>query len=217
MVPFISTADLSALLGEDVTADPLAIIALDSACEIIRSYVGQRLNFDALDVVSLHGNGRGALILPEIPVVDIASVVEDDEVLDPEDYFAISSGLLYKATLYDTWSPGIRNVVVTYSHGYAVLELDVEDDPDDTTPKPNRMPADIRRVALALSRRVFVASGSVSETGTKASESITPSSYAYTNAVTSGSASTVVTTSTATELSPDEEAILDRHRIASLA
>jgi hypothetical protein len=216
-IPFVSTADLSEFLGQDVTSDQLAVIALDSACEIIRAYVGQRLNFDAVDVVTLNGNGRSSIILPQLPVVDIAEVVADDTVLAADSYYATRSGVLSRMTLYDVWPVGIQNIEVTYSHGFAVLEADVEDDPDDDTPKPDRMPSDIRRVALALARRVFVASGSVAEAGTKASETITPDSYSYTNATTSASGTTTVTTSSATELTLDERAILDLHRFARVA
>jgi hypothetical protein len=217
LVPFISTADLSAFLDQDVTSDPLAIIALDSACEIIRAYVGQRLNYDELDVVRLNGNGRSSLILPQVPVVAVASVVADDETVTGTDYYVTRSGVLSQTSLYGVWPVGIQNIVVTYSHGYAVLEVDVEDDPDDATPKPDRMPSDIRRVALALARRVFVASGSVEESGTKASETITPDSYSYTNATSSSGGTTTVTSTSATELSLDERAILDLHRFARVA
>lgn len=216
MLPFISTADLSDFIGEDVTADPLSVIAIDSACEIIRAYVGQRLNYDALDVVRLNGNGRSSIILPQVPVVDIASVVVGETTLETTDYYTTRSGVLSRMTLYDIWNVGVQNISVTYSHGYAINEADVEDDPDDDVPKPDRMPSDIRRVALALSRRLFVASGSVQESGTKASETITPDSYSYTNATTSGSG-TVTTVSSATELGDDERAILDLHRFGRVA
>jgi hypothetical protein len=149
-------------------------------------------------------------------VVDVSEVVVDDTVLAGDSYYATRSGVLSRMTLYDIWPVGIQNIEVTYSHGYAVLEADVEDDPDDDTPKPDRMPSDIRRVALALSRRLFVASGAVAEAGTKASETITPDSYSYTNATTSGS-STTVTVSSAAELGDDERAILDLHRFARVA
>lgn len=212
--PFISSTDLGEFLGQDVTSDQLAIMAIDSACEIIRAYVGQRLNYDALDVVLLNGNGRSSLILPQVPVVEVAEVVMDDVVLATTDYYVTRSGVLSRRTLNDVWSVGVQNILVTYSHGYAVNESDVEDNPDDDVRKPDRMPSDIRRVALGLSRRLFVAAGSVEETGTKASESITPDSYSYTNATTSGSSTTV---SSAGVLADDERALLNPHRYGRVA
>src|SRR6185369_626531 len=95
MMPFISTGDLGALLGQDVTSDPLAIIAIDSSCEMIRAYLGQRLNYDALDTVLMGGTGGLAQLVPEMPIVDIASIFIDDT--EETDYvFVRKAGLIYR-------------------------------------------------------------------------------------------------------------------------
>jgi len=207
MMPFISTGDLGALLGQDVTSDPLAIIAIDSSCEMIRAYLGQRLNYDALDTVLMGGTGGLAQLVPEMPIVDIASIFIDDT--EETDYvFVRKAGLIYRRD-GSVWPRGVDNIEITYSHGYAVLEADVEDDPDDTTPKPDRMPADIRRIALALAQRIFATTGTV--VGQIASETISPDSYAYTLADSSSSAAAQAV------IQPEEMFALDFHRFAGVA
>lgn len=210
MMPFISTSDLGEFLGQDVTDDQLAIIAIDSACEVIRSYCGQRLNYLADETITLNGDGL-VLMLPELPVVVVSAVAEDDVALEATDFYSTRMGVLYRTS--GIWSAGLQNIVVTYSHGYAVNESDVELDPTDDTPLPDRMPSDIRRVALGLAQRIFVSSGTV--VGTKASETIGPDSYSYTLA--NSTSSGTVSVSSASQFGPDEKAILDLHRFSRVA
>jgi hypothetical protein len=207
MQPFISTADLGALVGQDLTNSDLAVIAIDSSCEMIRSYLGQRLNYDPNDTVLMGGTGGLAQLVPELPIVAIETIYIDD--VEETDYvFVKKAGLIYKRD-ETVWPRGVDNISVTYSHGYAYLETDVEDDPDDTTPKPDRMPADIRRIALALAQRIFISAGTV--LGQVASETISPDSYAYTlaDSATNSAAQAVI--------APEEMLVLDFHRFAGVA
>lgn len=216
MVPFIGVSDLSAFLGQDVSADALAVIAIDSACEIIRSYVEQTLNYVANDVVFVDGSGGRGLLLPQIPVVSVGAVqVEgEDAPVDPATMYVTAGGVLYRA---EVWPVGWGNVSVTYSHGYAVFETDVENDPTDNVPLPVRMPSDIRRVALSLSQRIFVSSGSSANTGTRTSETISTDAYSQTFANTSGSSSSATSFSGTSDFGADEKAILDLHRVQRVA
>lgn len=158
MKPYISTGDLEAIIGKDVTNDPFATIAIDSACQTVRSMLGQTLNYLAGDVISVNGNGKSYLILPQYPVVNVSAITVDDTALTDGDWLWERNGLLFLAD-GSAWSEGLRNVEVTYSHGYAFLESTVEDDPTDLILKPDRMPADIRRVTLELAARIFLGSG----------------------------------------------------------
>jgi hypothetical protein len=166
-VPFISSADLSDQLGQDVTSSDLAIIAIDSACEIVRSYLDQYLNLVESDEVTLDGTGTYSLLLPQRPVVAVNSVEIADEA-DPE-FYLDDAGILYR-TDGVVWTKGHGNVTVDYDHGYAFHESDVDG--------ARRMPSDIRRVALELASRIWVSQGT--QTGQVESETI--GSYSYTNA-----------------------------------
>lgn len=220
MVPFISTQDLGDFLGEDVTGNRLSIIAIDSACQTIRSYVGYKLNYLKDDIIKLDGNGREAVILPEAPVVSVKTVLVGDMELTADDYYFTPGGLLVKMCSapwlswpWGGWLWGQRNITVTYSHGYAFREVDVEQDPSDDTPLPDRMPADVRSVALDLAKRIYEASAGIGGAGSSSgisSEQI--GTYQY-------SAGTTTTTSTgasspgaANVLWPSDKALLAAYK-----
>lgn len=147
--PFISRDDLSNRLGTDVTADENALMAVDAACEIVRSLADQTFD-QATDTVTLDGTGTDALLLPELPVTNAGTVTVNGTAVT--DYVLNGNGILYRrGTLtgspdYDTpttpkvWPSGRQNVSVTYDHGYA---------PDD-------LPRDVRAVALNVASRLFV-------------------------------------------------------------
>jgi len=202
-VPFVSVDDLGIMLGQDLTgSEDLATIAIDSSCEMIRSYLGQLLNYVEDDEVELGGTGGMALLLPQMPIVDITDVTVS-EVEETGYVFVPKTGCVFRGN-GTIWPRGVRNIALTYSHGYAVVEEDV-----DEANGIYRMPADIRRIAMSLAQRIFVSAGSV--IGTLASETISPDSYAYTLADTgSGSSSSAVITR-------DEMLALDFYRFAGVA
>ncbi len=175
-IPFVSAQDLSDLLAQDVTADPRTVIALDSACQIVRSYLGQLVNLVEDDEVRLDGSGQDALLLPELPVVEVTTVIESDGTTDTtltedEDYIVGGAGILWRVG--QNWCYGKRNITVTYSHGWSVVEPPFSlSDPDLET-----VPTDIRRVALEVAARSFAAAAS----GGLTSENI--GDYAYTKSV----------------------------------
>jgi hypothetical protein len=121
--------------------------ALDVACETVRDFLGQRLDAVTGDVVVLSGTGRATLLLPQLPVTGVTSVVETgydgtlttlpvtDYLLDTDD----GDGILWKLG-GGCWPVGIKNVTVTYSHGYPTL--------DD-------IPASIRGVTVSVASRVY--------------------------------------------------------------
>jgi hypothetical protein len=192
--PFISTDDLNAVLGQTVTPTDLIVsIALDSACESVRSYLGQTINLVTGDVTELDGNGRLAIRLPQRPVRALTSVFVDDMEVVADDYSL--RGALLRRKDGGGFTVGFGNVIVTYDHGYDIVEL----------PSDFAVPADIRLVALLAARRVYTTVG----TAAGAIQSETMGSYSYT-------LSTTVIASTAAELLKPETDVLDRYRIGKI-
>jgi hypothetical protein len=148
--PFISRADLGDFMGQDLTGNDMAGIALDTACETVRTFVRRQLNYVPDDEITLDGSGTDTLRLPEWPVFGDVTVTVDETATT--DYVLQESRLV--RTDGGCWARGISNVAVTYSHGYAVQEGDVAD------PGPQRVPSDLRQVALAIAAGLM----SVSET-----------------------------------------------------
>jgi hypothetical protein len=153
--PFISTQDLSDLLGRDVTSDPGAVMAVDAACDTIRRIAEQDFN-QATSTIGLDGTGTDSLILPQRPVAAAGTVLVDGGTI--LDYISPTvDGLLYRGTATAAgyagisgacWPRGRQNVTVTYDHGYA---------PDD-------LPRDVRMVAVQIAMRLVVQGVAQSET-----------------------------------------------------
>lgn len=174
MIPFISHDDLGAYLETVLDGSNLmTLIALDGACEAVRQELHRSLNLVPDDEIVMDGNGTAALMLPERPVhevktgtvqLDGAGVSDDDWELNKE------RGLLW---LIDgtTWSFGHNNISLTYTHGYALGEDQVEG-------TIIRVPANIRLVALKLAAGIWRSKGSTAAAGAVNSEHI--GSYSYT-------------------------------------
>lgn len=205
MQPFISTADLEAYMeldAGDLTGSNMAIIALDSACEIVRGYISQTVNLVEDDVVLFNGNGRPRLILPEMPVVNVTAVTEDTTELTPDDdWYVDRAGILHRKTAYEVWPVGVGNIEVTYTHGWAAIEADVDEENGIC-----RVPSDIRRVALGIARRVYTSTGA--ESGGIVQE--TMGSYSYTQDNSSSSSG-----GDGGDLLDGERVVLDRYRVGS--
>lgn len=148
--PFISRQDLTDYLGRDVTADDGALIAVDAACDTVRSVTEQDFSF-ATETVRLDGTGTDVLLLPQLPVSAAGTVTVNGTAVT--DYRALSDGRLVRVggtATYATWASGYanaaywpegrQNIVVTYDHGYAGTAL----------------PRSVRLVALALASRLVV-------------------------------------------------------------
>lgn len=149
--PFISRQDLTDYLGRDVTGDDGALIAVDAACDTVRSVTEQDFSLVVGDRVTLDGTGTDTLLLPQLPVVGAGTVTVNGTAVT--DYATTADGRLVRVggtATYATWAAGYanaaywpegrRNVVVTYDHGYAGTAL----------------PRSVRLVALALASRLVV-------------------------------------------------------------
>lgn len=155
--PFISRQDLTDKLGRDVTADDGALIAVDTACDMVRTLSEQTFNRGTTTEV-FDGTGTDAILLPELPVNSVGTV----EVFNGDltwrtagsaDYTLNSDGMLLATDTAGTsgvgrtWPRGRQNIRVTYDHGY---------DPDD-------LPRDVRGVALAIAERLVLQGPAISE------------------------------------------------------
>ena len=198
LIPFVSSDDLAAFTG--LTIDPSALktkIALDAACDSVRSYLGQDINFVDNDVEyhSGHGYLHDRIRLRQRPVVSVVEVRIDvvtgsaGTVLDPTCYNVRDSFIVRRDASY--WLSD--NIVVTYDHGWVI----------PPTSQTAAVPADIRLVALSAARRVYSGVGATDAAGF-GSERI--GDYEYTNP--KGAASSVA------ELLMAEMDVLDRYRIS---
>jgi hypothetical protein len=180
---FVSVSQLEAALQRPLVG-AAASEALDEACQTVRDYLGQRLDFVQNDTVTLHGTGRATLLLPELPVSAIGAVTVTDAdgvatVLGAADWSLDGiDGVLWRHG--DIWPAGIHNVAVSgYGHGYASV------------------PASIRGVALSLANRIY--GRHASKLGVR-SEQL--AAYSYVNEPTSG-----------TGLDGLEQTTLDRYKV----
>lgn len=124
---FASVSDVAAFLQIDIE-EPAELAAaqraLVEATGAIRNYCRQYLTLVEDEVIALDGRGGTRLFLPQLPVVEVALVVEDGETLTVDDDWVLGDyGILHRLGGY-RWVQKVRGVVVTYSHGY-------EDLPDD--------------------------------------------------------------------------------------
>lgn len=121
---FASVQDVAAFLQVEIE-EPAQLAsaqrALVEATAAIRIYCRQFLTLVEDEEIALDGKGGTRLFLPQLPVVGVASVVEDGETLVvDEDYVLGDYGILYRLGGY-RWVAKVRGVTVTYSHGYEEL------------------------------------------------------------------------------------------------
>lgn len=183
--PFISTTDLGDYLGRDVSTDNGALIAIDSACDIVRTLTGQTFNSVVGDAIALDGTGTDCLLLPETPVSAAGTVTlggaalvqGTDYVLADDRKLIRTAGTSFSTNLYGdltVWPLGRQNVLVTYDHGYA-----------------GTVPSDVRMVALQVASRIALQ-------GIVQSENLAGQALVY--------------ASPALDLTAGEKLILQRHR-----
>lgn len=133
---FATKEDLAAWLqgavpGGDVSAD----LALEVASTSVATAAGVPI-VEATDTdVAIDSDGGHRLLLPKYPVTDVAALTVDD--VDPKGWTWSRSGILTR-TGGRWWPVGDRKVVVTYTHGYAAVDI----------------PADVNHVTLAVAARL---------------------------------------------------------------
>lgn len=163
---FIDTHDLAEYLGVEVTElGWLGEFAIRVASEAVEGVLDHAVGLVEDDEVTLDGTGTDALLLGELPVVEVTAVFVDEVELELSDFSLARGGIIYR-TFPSVWTRGRLNIVVTYTHGWAGIG-DTDGD---------QVPMDIREAALDYAREVFQA-GSVPPTGI-ASETL--GAYSYT-------------------------------------
>jgi hypothetical protein len=145
----ITVDDLGDYLGQTLTSSDKATFVVAAADQIVKTLTEQHLEEVTDDVILMDGTGTEAVLLPELPVTEVSSVMEGDELLtENEDYVLQGDGELRRlptvvdsgwstAALLKTWTKGQRNLEITYTHGYSDL------------------PDDLRMVALSIAGRLF--------------------------------------------------------------
>ena len=180
------------MLGESVDSQALITkISLDSACERVRSYLGQTVYLVTDDVEVHCGAGRRKMRLRQRPVRSVTSITEDSVLVESTAY-NVRSAIVTRLD-FGWWNPGDDNIVVTYTHGY---------DLDEGATKLN-VPADIRLVALNLARRVYTDVSATVGTRDVISETIGDYSYQLSDAAQEA----------ANELFEAEKMVLDKYRV----
>lgn len=140
--PFISVADLSDFIGRDLSADPGAIVAVDSACEMCRAVSGQQFN-RGTSTTLLDGSGTDMVLLKQLPVNAVSSVSVAGAAVTDYRVDTARGALLRGATgswPTPVWPYGRDNVQVVYDHGFDVADL----------------PRSVSMVALSIAARLVI-------------------------------------------------------------
>jgi hypothetical protein len=127
--PFATATEFCEYTGLPVPSDLARIQSLlDAASSLIRGYTGQTLSLVAADVAVIQPTISqttgltfpvpaaygGVLLLPQCPVVSIASIVSNSVAVTSYGFIA-ESGLVYRTDAL----PWLYSATVTYTHGYA--------------------------------------------------------------------------------------------------
>jgi len=147
---FCTIEDLESFLQIDISADKRSAAqrAIDEATAKIKNYCRQYLELVEDEVITLDSIGATTLNLPQLPVIDVSEVIEDDELLVVDDDYKLgSSGILHR--IGRRWASGIQNVEITYTHGYKP-----EDDEISTAPV---LPQDLTDVCTRAAARAYQA------------------------------------------------------------
>lgn len=153
--------------------DLAAVIALEAASDFIRAYCGQDFKLLEDDEITLDGNDRATLLLPQLPVIAVSEVAIDADVVDATDYRLMDHGILQRIDS-GCWPRGYGNITVTYDHGYVLPGTDLE-----VGQVP--LPADLQAACAAIAARAGEAGA-----GATTSETIGSYSVTYGDAETAG-------------------------------
>lgn len=127
MSNFCTIQDVRDFLQMPITdADQVAAVelAIGWATEAIRNYCHQYIERVTDEEITLDCDGGVKLFLPELPVIEVAEVVEDGETLAvDDDYKAAAHGVLHRVN--QDWVSGVQVITITYTHGYSPLPADV--------------------------------------------------------------------------------------------
>jgi len=131
--PYLATAEALALVTGLPATSPKLLLALDRASERFRGEVGHPVTLVEDDTILLDGGGGDLLMLPAVPVTEIAEVKVGGTAVT--DWVAsLKSGVLRRTPGVDpgwgwtaAWPDGLGNIQVTYTHGVDVVPGDIQD------------------------------------------------------------------------------------------
>lgn len=200
MANFALLSDIEDFLQTEIDTPAKAASAkraLVEATAAIRNYTRQHIEYVEDETITLDCAGGTKLFLPELPVVEVSAVVEDDETLTVTDDYKLGQyGILHRINA--KWASGIQIITVTYSHGYS------------------QIPDDIIAVATsAASRRYQMGLRSADSQGVPgiASKSLGDFSVSFQSEAGGGVGEGIMGASAARMLLLSEKDILDRYRV----
>jgi hypothetical protein len=203
MANFATIPDIEAFLQVEIsTAAQIAAAerALVEATAAIRNYCHQYLERVEGDEITLDSPGGVRLFLPELPVIEVSSVVEDGEDLAVDDDYKLGQhGILHR--IGRTWAAGIQIVTIIYSHGY------------------EQIPDDIVAVATRAASRGYQAGLRTAEDAAVVgvqSKSLGDFAVSYGSEQGGGASEGVMGASAARMLLMSEKDMLDKYRIKSI-
>lgn len=208
---FCRVQDVADLLRITINpADTGVLRAIREASAAIQNYTKQTLALVSDDELTLDvGCAQRIIFLPQVPVVSVASVEEDDEALvagRDEDY-VLSGSQLIRMPRGAHWREGTQIVTVTYTHGYP-LDYDFDGWPDD-----------IRGVCTRMAARALQAGLMAAQTGGVAGVSgFTIGDYqtSYAQGAAASPSGSLLGASGAPLLLRSEKEILDRYKYKRL-
>lgn len=212
MVQFCRVQDVADLLRIAINPEDTGVLmAITQVSAAMQNYCQQTLYLVADDVVTLDVEPhQNRIFLPELPVVSVASVVEDGETLvvgRDEDYLLGSNGILYRQSGRGWWVAGVQMVTVTYTHGHP-LDYDFDGWPDD-----------LRGVCARASARQFQAGLRAAETAAVpgvAGTTIGDYAVQYSAESAGGNGGALLGVSAGPVLLKSEKEILDRYKLKRL-
>lgn len=158
MAPFASADELAERLGVtfDEAEESRATSLLTTASGLIQAEARQRIEKVDGDELTLRGRNEPRLLLPERPVISVASVSQGGTELSSSVWYLDSDELVRKGGWYTNFLAGYEwdgsgwgspdiEIVVTYTHGYETI------------------PEAIKGVCLEAAVRAYVNPGSVSQ------------------------------------------------------
>lgn len=126
MTDLATVADVEKVLLRSIT-DAAEVAAVEfhlaGASNAIRDYVSQYIERVADDAIVLNGPLNSTkILLPELPVISVASVEEDGVLLVADEDYKLDpdKGILHRLDGY-VWSQGVQNIEITYTHGHAPI------------------------------------------------------------------------------------------------
>jgi len=121
---FCTIEDVATFLQVDIGVGKreAAQRAIEEATASIKGYCRQHLELVEDEEITLDSIGSNIVLLPELPVVEVSEVVEDDEILvEGDDYKLDGKGILHR--IGGRWASGVQIIEITYSHGYVAEDL----------------------------------------------------------------------------------------------